>query len=399
VGFISCIMCLWSVGCGKEKKQFNGRSDCILFNYDGNVYTEDYMVYNDRSGKKNIFSVADGNAMPYCFDPGCEHRKRSERKESGEIVEQGCLAYDYNEAPFFLCGDSLYFLFSRALYCADLQGHNRRCIVKLTKPYVLYDNTCWYTEDALYVAYVLPYEVVQSMNNNGEAEWVAGERKEKQEAGILRIPFSGEGEETIFCSDEYYDMQIVDLWLQERKLFFTVMGRDQPNPRNAAEYTSEDWQTMVEEERKHTLLEIDEYDLSASTIHRILEPKPYLGVYFYSEVFGIEQQTGVLDLYRYSGERIAQTELSLYFGIRSDSGIYGWDTNTDELVKLSETTGEIVRRSKLTGKDFDVTVVVGDSFFGGVVNSNHQLIKGYISAEDFWSGDKNGIIVFGESSQ
>lgn len=107
-------------------------NNCVLFSYDGSTYTEEYALYCDN-GPRYYYDVESGNVVVFCFEAGCEH-KRTARDNDGNVILQGCAAYDYTDAPVFLYRDNLYFFSSNCLYRADRQGNNRKKIVELTTP-------------------------------------------------------------------------------------------------------------------------------------------------------------------------------------------------------------------------------------------------------------------------
>lgn len=108
----------------------------------------------------------------------------------------------------------------------------------------------------------------------------------------------------------------------------------------------------------------------------------------------IEKESESMDLFRYDGEMVSTTEGGLRFGIQSDKGVLAWDGDTYEVVSLDEESGSIQRRSPLTWRDFLLNVVVGKSYYGVVLGSQGEYLRAYISEENFWSGDKEKIVVF-----
>lgn len=391
---ILCVACLFSLtfaGCDRKEAKQENANNCVLFSYDGSTYTEGYMLYIDN-GPRCYYDVKSGNAGVFCFEAGCEH-KRSVRDNDGNIIRQGCAAYDYMDAPVFLYGDYLYFFSSNCLYRADRQGNNRKKIVELTTPYEVNESFCFYSNEAFYIAYSLSYEYSFVKKNDGSSEWRAGKQKEKPEAGVLRIPFSGGKEEVIFHSDANYAEKIVGFWPYDGQVVFIVQSMDRPS--NYVDLSKDGWQELVEEEQSHTFLELYSYSESTGEVKRIVEPRPGIGIYFYSDVYGvIDKEPGTMELYRYNGEKVASTDGNLFFGVLSDYGIIGWDYDSREAVLLDESSGKILKRSPFKREDFSLSVVVGKSYYGWFTDSEGNYIRAWIEADDFWSGNGKGIRTF-----
>ena len=299
--FVIILLCFSMLfcSCRREGKRHEQLSDKLIFFRDCGTYGEMFVVYPGKDGKELFFDVSSKKVRPFCFDPGCEHKK-AVRDLTGNGLAFGCPSYDYTEMPVFLSGEYLYFFMSRCLYQADRQGNNRKKLAELTKPYEINSTACYYTDEALYVSYRLPYEY--SLIGDGSKEWVAGALKEKPETGVLRIPFSGGSEEVVFHSDEFYEMQIPELWYYEGKVLFLVLSKDRPTV--MWDGNEEDWLEQIKEERKHTFWELYDFTISSGEVKRICGPDYQADPYFFSEVYGIERESGILDLYRYSGERI-----------------------------------------------------------------------------------------------
>lgn len=391
--FTTCFLIILFVGCGNEKK--DGQSnERVIFYRDGGTYAESYALFTN-GGPRCYYDVEHEYAGPYCFDPGCEH-KRPVRNDAGEVIRQGCLAYDYTDEPVFLCGDYLYFISSYCLYRADRQGNERKKIVEFTAPYEIYGNNCYYTEEALYIAYSVSYEYSPVESNEGNSGLKVGKQKEKPETGVLRIPFIDGKEEVIFHSDEQYAMQIVEFWSYDGHLIFMVQSMDRPS--NYVDYNADNWKELIEDERCHTFLEVYDYCESTGEIKRIVEPRSNIGIYFFSKVFGIiEEEPGHLELFRYSGEKVGITEESLFFGVASDKGIIGWSNDTHEWILLDELSGKVMKRSPITRQEFSLSVVVGESCYGYVLDSEGNYVRAWISFNDLWEGNRKGMKIIKET--
>lgn len=390
------VSCLFLSSCETQKNNVK-KSDnhSVIFQFSC-TYTEQYCIdivhseaYN--RGCKYLFDAGTGKAVPFCFDVACEH-KPSAYSSGGKLLEKGCTAYDYGSITQFSCGDTMFFLQERTLYSADLQGRNRKVICELSKPYFVNQNVCWFTEEALYIAYTNPFEWISSENGDS-VEWLCGQEREKQEAGLLRIPYSGEGEEVLYSSDEFYEMQIGEIWYRDGTVYFQVLGKERPGRLIDYSQDKEVWQAMIDEEERVTFTQVFSYSSSSGELREMFQTKSYTGCYFFKNVYGLRTETGTLQLYRYTGEKTAETELPVSAGILSDHGIIAWDRNTKEAVMIDEESGKVIKRSPLTYDDITISVVVGESYYG-VISRDGTIVHAYISEKDFWKGIKKGIVEY-----
>ena len=192
-----CVVCL--IGCGKKKpKEETGEETStpgtgVIFQ-DNGTYTEKYVLTRPEGSKQplHIYDVETGLLSIYCFDPGCEHKPEKRSLDGETVLEKGCPAYDYITYPVYIKENTMYFFHDNCLWSADVTGQNRKEITRIKRP--VYTSNALYTDEALYLTYTTPYEWILH-EENGTSEWIAGEMKEKQEAGVLRIPYSGEGEQ------------------------------------------------------------------------------------------------------------------------------------------------------------------------------------------------------------
>ena len=387
---------LFLISCGKQTGNAKeGNNHSVIFKY-LSTYTEQYCIDSMHSetynrGCKYLFDTQTGKAVPFCFDASCEH-KPSVYSSKGMLLEQGCMSYDFASTVQFLNEDGMYFFQNGRLYFADLQGNNRKIITELRKPYTVNQDICWYTEEALYIAYTIPYELLCS-ENGSTTEWYCGEAKEKQEAGLLRIPYSGEGEEVLYSSDEFYEMQIADIWYRDGTVYFLVLGKERPSRSIDYSQDKEVWQALIEEEERVTFTRAYSFSISSGALQEMFQTKPYTGSYFFTDVYGLETERGTLELYRYSGDKACETEIPISAGIASDHGIVAWDRNTKEAVMIDEESGKVISRSPLTYDDITISVVVGESYYG-VISRDGTIVHAYISEKDFWNGNKKKIVEY-----
>ena len=381
------IVCIFLSACGKKKKSEEQTNTNVLFPYDGATYSESYVLYQ-KSGQNSClwyFDVATKSAGPYCFDPTCAH-KRAVRDMNGNIIEEGCLAFEIDRTPF-PCGDYLYYYseYPLRLYRTDRQGNNQEIIAEPDGPYGNIFQV-YYTDEALYLGYNIEYEYTQVETNDGKKQWRAGELRDKREAGILRISYDGKTE-VIYRSDEYYTMLVAEFHYFDGKLRFLVMGEDRPHVN--LDMSDPDFNEQLAEDRKHQVTEAYEYTISTGELKQTFHFQPYTVSYFFDEFYGVLDESNRLILYTYDGEKIAESEIAPMDVVISDHGIIGVDMTTHEYFMLDEKTGKVLKRTTLTWDDMVLFAVVGDSYYGYVQNS-----RAYISAEDYWAGNKDGIVIF-----
>ena len=110
--------------------------------------------------------------------------------------------------------------------------------------------------------------------------------------------------------------------------------------------------------------------------------------YYFSDTYGFLDDSGTLELHRYEGAKAPQPEVDFWRIYPSTHDIIGWDKEKHEGVKVSEETGEVLNQSPLTWEDFNLIRVIGSHYYGMV-----DTYMAYISEEDFWDGNKDGIII------
>ena len=382
------IICIFLSACGKKKKAEEQMNTDVLFPYDGATYSENYVLYT-KSGKDGclwFFDVATKSAGPYCFDPSCEHKRAVYDDMNGIKIEEGCLAYEIDRTPF-PCGEYLYYYqeYPLRLYRTNRQGNNRELIAEPDGPYGNIFRV-YYTDEALYLGYTIEYEYTQVETNSGKKEWRAGKLRDKREAGILRISYDGKTD-VIYQSDEYYTMLVAEIHYYDGKLRFLVQGEDRPHVN--LDIMAPDFKEQLAEDRKHQVTEAYEYTISTKELKKTFQFHPYTVSYFFDEMYGVLDDSGRLILYNYDGDKVAESEIAPMDVVTSDHGIIGVDKTTQEYVMLDEKTGKVLKRTPLIWEDMSLFAVVGDSYYGYVQNS-----RAYISAEDYWAGNKEGIVIF-----
>lgn len=382
-----CLLCMFLFGCGKKQKTEERERSETLFRFGSETYTSDYVLYHPAGSSRPMYyyNAVDKEGGIFCFDSTCEH-KESVWSEKGELIKQGCPAYDYSELAVYLTGDYMHYFSSNCLYRADRQGNNRKIITKLSKPYES-PIVCCYTDEALYINYTFSYEYSLVENEDGDPVWRAGRLKEKPEAGILRIPYSGEGEKELYHTDSYYDAKIADIECRDGHIYFLVYGMDRPSS-FVDMINDPDWADKVAEEQKHTYIEAYDYEISSGEMKQLFAPRQFVGCFYFSETYGFLDNNGTLELYHYDGGKATQPEISFWNVYPSAHDIIGWDNEKHEGVMVSEKTGKVVKRSSFTWEDFNLYLAMDDGYYG-MVGSD----MAYISAKDFWAGNKAGIVL------
>ncbi|MBR7019460.1 MAG: hypothetical protein IKI15_00205 [Lachnospiraceae bacterium] len=406
---VVCIVCMVMVSCGKpdDKNEDIGalRSGTtelrggtpsevhcdgrIVFFRDDATYTEDYVLFSNSDMGIWYFDVTTGQSGRYCFDPTCEHKHAVYSPDGKTLLEEGCFSHELASWPF-PCGEYIYYYHYGPSYLArtDRTGNNREILWEPQRPYG--PPACiYFTDEAVYIAYQNSYEYKLVEGSNGETVWVSGNLKEKLEVGVVRVPYSGGKEEVIFRSDEYYNMGIYEFEYYNGKLRFLIGGMDRPaNNDIDLMQDPEVWQPLVEEERQHTLTIAYEYTITTGAIRKIFELKPYTGSYFLQESYCTVDGDFKLSLYSYDGAKLWEAANPMDVVV-SDHGLIAVDMKSNQYSLLDEKTGAVLKTSPFTWDDFRMDVVVGDSFYGHV-----GMQRGYISAEDFWAGDRDGIVCY-----
>ena len=383
---MSCVVVISVSSCGRKLKSGQMNRE-VLFWAGLETYMGNVALYRPNGQNRPLyyFDVTTKAGGVFCFDPTCEH-KMPVRSEKGELIEQGCPAYDYSELAVYLTGDYMYYYSSNCLYRADRQGNNRKTITKLSKPYGI-PMACCYTDEALYISYSFSYEYYKVEKEDGELEWRVGELREKPEIGLLRIPYSGEGEEEIYHTDEYYEATIGEIECCDGQIVFFLMWMDRPS--NFVDMMNDpDWKAKADEERRHTFIEAYDYRIATGDLKQLFAPRQCIASFFFSETYGFLDDYGTLGLYRYDGEEAVKPEIGFWRIYPSTHDIIGWDYEKRGGVMVSEKTGKVIKESPLTWEDFNLYLAVGESYYGMVDN-----YKAYISAADFWAGNKDGIII------
>lgn len=347
--------------------------------------TEDYVLYHDYDGRLRIFDVASKRDLVYCFDPGCEHKKS---KEIGE----GCISYNFSSMMVMIHNDNMFFLdYNGDVVCSDLQGQNRRVIGKY--PSYIPGRFFSFSEKDMFSTYFTAYELLEVEDKEGETQWIYGEEKEKETAGVIRVNLS-DGKVTEIFQREDYNAKVFYTGNRGEHLYFAYVYSEIP-------YMSPDGQTtkpipeelkglsveeyLAEFERRY-FMDIYDYDICSDEVNLIIKSLRPGQVSFYPDFFTVcDIEYNKTTLYRYTGNQLQELNGVQVFSNYSDTHPVG--TCDGEIQMIDENTGEVLKRLDATKpgalypKDF-----IGNSCFGYTIEEG-EISYFYISAQDYWNGE------------
>ncbi|MBO4478458.1 MAG: hypothetical protein J5757_09065, partial [Lachnospiraceae bacterium] len=347
--------------------------------------TEDYVLYHDYDGRLRIFDVANKKDLIYCFDPGCEHKKSLE-------IEAGCISYNFTSMTVAILKEKMYFLdYNGDVVCSDLQGKNRRVIGNY--PSYIPGRNFSFSEKDMFSTYFTSYEVLEVEDNIGEPQWIFGERKDKDTAGVVRVNLSS-GKATEIFQGEGYNARVFYTGIRGEHLYFAYVYSEIP-------YMSPDGQTWVEipdelkklsveeylaEFNRRYHMDIYDYDIRSDELSMIIKSVRPAQVSFYQSNFAIcDIEYNKTILYRYTGEQIR--ELNGVQVLSNYSDTHPVVLCDGEIQMIDENTGEVLKRLDATKpgvlypKDF-----IGKSCYGYTIEEGVMRYF-YISAQDYWNGE------------
>lgn len=373
---------------------------CSLFLGDSFI-TEKYMLYHDYQGSLHFFNAADGSERVYCFSPGCEH-ERPKSDTSGQIIDPGCVSYNISGAPVMIRGDRLYFYNNMGIYRSDLQGENRR-LVGTVPPQFMFGEI-FFSKDAFFSAYSTQYDAIEVPIENGESTWVVGEAKETFSAGLVRMDLA-DGKCTEVFTSENYTSRIFKYDIRGDHLYFAYAHNDLPYmgpdgeltgtvPEEYAELSAEQYQ---EEQQRHLLVDIYDYEISTGKLNIILKDEQYVSVQFCNGFFALSATGGGVRLFKYDGEALREIKAPLVSaGVRTDDHllVYNSDT-TNEYLLIDENTGDVLKRTVVPREKIMPMIMIGDSCYGFVdLGAPWGISYCHIPTKDFWEGDTTNCVPF-----
>lgn len=389
-------ICLTFIACGKKDEKRkpvteDNESDFLCdYATSNGFFTEDYALYYSNHGRLQFFDVATKSDVVFCFDPACQHKMAISRK--GVVIEKGCIAYEYSAgAPVMLRDDKCVFLQDNGeVYTSDRSGENRRLIGSLPS-YIIDKKSVCFSENALFMCYDNPYELLEVKDSNGNSSVVLGEQKETRTCGIFLVDLTDGGCTEIFHRDNYeaivglYEVQGTHLYFQysESDCPYTDFVIYESEGSSDEVFSDYDWK----EAEKHQWTEIYDYDISTGELKCILPRQQYGTAVFCKDFFAIGEQ-GTTGLYRYNGERFRQLGFEIAVGVRTNSNrlVCKGKDNTDEYRLIDENTGAVLQSVAVPSGEMMANVIIGNSVYGNVLTPDGYA-AGYISEDDFWAGN------------
>ena len=370
---------------------------------DNSFLTKDYALYHDRHGRLQIFDVATKKDLVYCFDPGCEH-KETKRSMTGEVLEQGCIAYEISRFPVMIKEDHLYFLNDSNEICvSDRQGENRKVIAKIPG-YIFEPYNVYFSENAIFVDYSTQYEMIEVKDNNGESRWGIGETKQKKTGGVVSVDFTT-GKVTEIFRREDYSAYVAKGVVCGEHVYIYYSYNDLPyvSPMGDANgfpldeilngMTVEEY---VAEYPKHTWTDIYDYNTSTGEIKFFMEHQKDISLFFSDDFYAYNKAGENGAFYRYNGEKMLQLDFSIKGAFRTDKGfVFTNVTEREEYWLINDDTGEVVKKVKMPFAKFLPSCFIGDCVYGLINGSAY----GYLSAEDFWNRRPENAIKFSEMDE
>ena len=362
--------------------------------------TEEYALYHDNHGCLRIFNVASKQDLVYCFDPGCEHEP-TKRSITGDIIKEGCIAFDFSSYPVLIRGENCFFLREGEIVKSDHHGANRVTIGRIPA-FILSPDKVFYSKDSLYFTYSIGYEMTEVKNDDGDSRWVFGDRKDTDTCGLVRIDLS-DGKVTEVIQFEEYDSMIFDYDIRGDHLFFDFFYADTPYVSSNLEtfgpsgtipegLTKENYST---EWPKHLWMDVYDYNMVTGELRLVLKGKRAGTVEFCDSFFAFSEELGnVTELYRYDGENFRQLDFSMGKGIRTDQHLVCNPADArDVYMEIDENTGEIIRKTILPIAKVVPEAFVGESCYC-ILSGEGSWRCGYIASEDFWNGEYKKAIPF-----
>ncbi len=371
---------------------------CSSFLGNNGFATENFALYHSNHGRLQIFDVATGTDIVYCFDAGCEHKQAKRDPMTGEKITQGCIAYEISSNPVMMKGDNLYFLTETGeVMQSDRQGENRKLIGRVP-PYMAYGfGDVFFSEDALFEYYVTDQEIVEVKDEDGNSQWMVGDFKDKSTCIIERVSLTDGSAKEIFSVEEY-NARISERDIRGDHLYFVYFYLDCPfiGP-NLETYGLDiaipEWLTVEnywEEMPKHQWIDIYDYNIKTDELRVILKGVPAEPAIFCKDFFAVADRDGTTKLYRYDGELFRTLPFKMHKGVRSDSGLVCVGETQEEYLLIDENTGETLKKTTVPYSSFLPEVIIGGSCYG----MKDGRGEGYLPADAFWAGDTSKAVAF-----
>ncbi len=375
--------------------------DCNYYMRTG-FLTENMALYHDNHERLQIYDVKSGQDLPFCFDPGCEH-ERGQKSRTGEVIKKGCIAYEFYMDTVMLQGDTCYFMdrFSGEVYSSDQRGENRRLLGRI--PTYVQTNNVFFSKDALFATYSTQYEMIELKGENGEPQWVIGEKQAVDTCGLVRFDLK-DGTFTEIFREQGYNAMVSQREIRGEHLYFQYSYTDLPymapdgnmfgfeRPEEFKDLSVEEY---IAERYSRYKMRIYDYDIATGELVTILDNEPIINVCFCKDFFATAVSgSGKTKLYRYNGECFRELNYTLFRGVWSDDHLIGvFEEWPNDCLMIDETTGDELKRVTIPQNTIFPYSIIGESCYGSV-HKDGTSGSGYISAEDFWNGDFSKAIAF-----
>lgn len=402
-----CI-CFCMVSCGKQKETqgYLGEKMPVDDNFVciypySSFLTENMAIYHNQHGRLHVFDAISKTNAVFCFDAGCEHNP-ARTSFKGEVLQKGCMAYEISSAPVMIRDNVCYFLTdSGEVYSSDNRGENRKLIARVPS-YVIQHDMVFFSQNAMYVPYSNPYEIIEEKDDNGNTTWMLGDIQDENTCGIVRVGlFDGSVENVI--QKKQYNARISYYDVRGEHVYFSYFYLDIPYVSPELEtfgpsatipegLTKENyWDFMP----KHQWTDVYDYNESTGEMKCILSHCHCDDVTFCKDFFAVtdRNEEGTV-LYRYNGEILRRLNLLVSRGFRSDSGLVCISVDEEEVYHLiDENTGDEIKRVAIPYDVFLPWAFIGTSCYGDISGPN-GIILGYLSTEDFWTGNTDRVVAF-----
>lgn len=383
-----------------EKIEYAPTSKFVCDEFVGRGFlTEDYALYHANQLRLQMFDVASGTDIVFCFDPSCTHDS-PQASVSGQVIKPGCVAYDFSPETVMISGEYCYFLTDTGeVWRSDLQGQNRKMIGAI--PAYIVPSVVFFSEDSLFVTYANAFELIEVKDEKGNSRWTFGDTKDTRTCGLLRVNLA-DGELTeIFQREEYnagilnYDIRGDHLYFLYYRLDIPYIGPDLetngPTTEIPEGLTTENyWEEMP----KHMWVDIFDYNLATGELQTVLSNQQPDTVCFCNGFFAMSNKGGTTGLYRYNGSKFRELPFVMTKGVRSDDHLVCVGDIPGEYMLIDEETGEVLKRTTIPNNRFVPNVIIGKSCYGTATDDDGNQGAGYLSANDFWDGNMANVVKF-----
>ena len=417
---IVLIALLLFTGCGKNsgKKEEEQQEQVVKTGSHEVVYcdehfgqatlTEDAAYFHatqNYRGQIRLFSAETKTDIPYCFDPGCEH-KPSKISGEGKVLEPGCISFEFSSYPLCVTENACYFLDDDGcLWRADQQGSSRKLICRVSD-YLRVPSDVFFGDDSVFLIYYNQYEWIEVKDENGDNRLVIGEQRDKPESGLVRISLET-GEETVIFRDEGYNASLFHYDVYGDHVYFSFVYQDIPyvspyqgedfDPSDPNASLSVDWAAENEKYTGHRFIDIYDYDIRTKELRTVLFKQHGGNAFFARDCFiKDDDRTGEYELYRYTGEFIRKLPYAAFPRVPhyNGDGLLTGGEKPGEYCLVDIETGEILRKTILP-VGFTLYAVVGESCYG-YYDGGKKMHAVWLSLTDFWNGDFSKAVALSE---